>query len=114
MDARKKEMIAAYKEREIVGGVYVIKNTQSGRKFLDATTDMRGSRNRFDFGQKNKMCVDKRIENDWKKSGAAAFVFEALEELTKGATQTMKEFEADVATLKQLWLEKLTGEDVFF
>jgi len=113
MNARKKEMTAAYKEREVVGGVYAIRNTQSGRKFLDATTDMRGSKNRFDFGQKNNMCVNKRIEGDWKKSGAAAFVFDVLEELPKGAAQTMEEFEADVATLKELWLEKLAGEDVF-
>ena len=110
MNARKKEMKAAYKEREIVGGVYVIRNTQSGRKFLDATTDMRGSRNRFDFAQKNNICTDKRIEDDWKKSGAAAFVFEALEELTKGAAQTVEDFQADVATLKELWLEKLSAE----
>ena len=113
MNTRKKEMMTVYKDRELIGGVYVIKNTQSGRKFLDATTDIRGSRNRFDFAQKNNMCVHKRIEDDWKKSGAGVFVFEVIEELPKDASQSMEIFQADVATLKELWLEKLAGEDVF-
>ena len=112
MDTRKREKVAEYKNREVVGGVYVIRNTRSGRKLLEATTDMRGSRNRFDFSQKNNMCVNKKIEAEWKESGASSFVFEALEELTKGATQTMEEFQTDVATLKELWLEKLSGEDL--
>ena len=113
MEARKKEMMAEYKEREIVGGVYVIRNTSSGRKFLDATTDMRASRNRFDFSRKTGSCVNKRIEDDWKKAGAASFVFEVLEEYAKDSAQTMEKFQADVGALKELWLEKLSGEDVF-
>ena len=109
----KKEMLAAYRERQIIGGVYTITNTRSGRKFIDATTDIRGSRNRFDFAQKTGMCTDKKIERDWKESGASAFTFETLEEYTKDTSQTMEEFQADITTLKELWLEKLSGCDVF-
>jgi hypothetical protein len=105
-------MVAAYKERQIIGGVYAVTNTRSGRKFVDATTDMRGSRNRFDFAQKTDMCTYKRIEKDWKESGASSFAFETLEEYEKDSAQTMEEFQSDIATLKELWLEKLTGCDV--
>jgi hypothetical protein len=110
MNAQKKEQIAAYKEREVVGGVYAIRNALSGWKILETTTDMRGSRNRFDFARKNNMCVHKRMEDDWRKSGASAFTFEVVEELTKDPTQTMENFQADVAALKELCLEKFLSE----
>ena len=110
MGKKDRELIRAYKEREVVGGVYSITNTQSGRKLVEATTDMRGSRNRFDFALKNNMCVNKKIENYWKKLGASSFAFEVIEELTKGAAQTMEEFQADVTVLKDLWLEKTSVE----
>ena len=74
----KKEMKAAYRERQIIGGVYTITNTRSGRKFIDATTNIRGSRNRFDFAQKTGMCTDKKIERDWKESGAPPALSEAM------------------------------------
>jgi hypothetical protein len=100
-------MVAAYKERKIVGGVYAITNTLSGRKFIDATTDIQASRNRFDFAKETGMCTIKSIEKEWMESSALSFVFETLEEYAKDANQTMEEFQADVTTLKELWLEKL-------
>ena len=109
----KKEMLEAYKERQIIGGVYAVTNTRSGRKFIDATTDIRGSKNRFDFSQKTGMCTIKKIEKDWKESGASSFVFETLEEYAKDTSQTMEKFQADVTTLKELWLEKLSDCNVF-
>ena len=36
----KQKMIAAYRERQIIGGAYTIINTRSGKKFLDVTTDI--------------------------------------------------------------------------
>ena len=111
MNAQKKELIAAYKERKVVGGVYAIKNTLSGRRMIEATTDMCGSKNRFDFAQRNNLCVNKKIEAEWKKLGAGSFAFEVLEELEKEPAQTSEKFQADVAALKELWLEKLSGED---
>jgi hypothetical protein len=111
MNARKK-LAAAYKEREVIGGVYAIKNTQSGRRLVECTTDMRGSVNRFGFTQKNNLCPNKKIEDDWKKSGASSFVFEVVEELTKGASQTIEEFQSDVAVLRELWLQKFSEENL--
>ena len=74
---------------------------------MEATTDIQGSKNRFDFSQKTGSCVDMRVRQDWETLGADSYVFEVLEEYPKGDTQTTKEFEADIAALKELWLEKL-------
>ena len=35
-----KEIQAEYKERKIIGGVYVIKNTLKNKLYLDAATDL--------------------------------------------------------------------------
>jgi hypothetical protein len=108
MNATRKELKQRYEQRKIVGGVYLIKNTQSGKSLLEAATDLRGSRNRFDFAQKTGSCVDMRIQQEWKKWGADAFVFEVLEEHEKGNSQTMEEFQSDISVLKDLWGEKLS------
>ncbi|MCL2684121.1 MAG: hypothetical protein FWE55_02655, partial [Synergistaceae bacterium] len=85
-------------------------NIHTGKIFLDSTTDMRAGRNRFDFSQKTGNCTYKNIQEDWKISGPNAFEFEVLEELERRDTQTDHEFESDIATLKGLWLEKLSGD----
>jgi hypothetical protein len=108
MNAARKELKQRYEQRKIVGGVYLIKNTRGGKMLLEATTDIRGSKNRFDFSQKTGSCVDMRIQSDWKKWGADAFVFEVLEEYEKGDSQTMNEFQSDISVLKALWDEKLS------
>jgi hypothetical protein len=110
LETSRKELARQYKERKITGGIYLIKNSRGGKSVLGLTTDIHGSRNRFDFSKKTDLCADKRIEDDWKRLGADAFSFDVLEEIEKGATQTDREFESDLADYKALWLEKLSGE----
>ncbi|MDR1482788.1 MAG: GIY-YIG nuclease family protein [Synergistaceae bacterium] len=107
MNTARKELKERYKQRKIVGGVYLIRNTRGGRVLLGATTDIRGSGNRFDFSRKTGLCVDMRLQEDWKKWGADSFVFEVLEEYEKDDSQTMEEFQSDISVLKDLWDEKL-------
>ena len=109
----RKEMQEEYKEREVVGGVYVIRNTLKNRLLLSVATDLRGSMNRFEFSEKTGSCVYTQLQNDWTEQGGSQFVFETLEELTKGGTQTATEFKADLELLKEMWLEKLSGEDLY-
>ncbi|MDR1133321.1 MAG: GIY-YIG nuclease family protein [Synergistaceae bacterium] len=110
MESRRKELIQQYKERKITGGIYLIKNSRGGKSVLGLTTDIQGSRNRFDFSKKTGMCTDKRIENDWKRLGADAYSFDVLEEISKKETQTDREFERDLADYKELWREHLSGK----
>jgi hypothetical protein len=110
MEAKRKELARQYKERKITGGIYLIKNSLGGKSVLGSTTDIQGSRNRFDFSKKTGLCADKRIEDEWNRLGADAYSFDALEEITKNETQTDREFERDLADYKELWREKLSGE----
>ena len=109
----KKELQAQYKEREIIGGIYAIKNTLNNKMLLLATTDLQGSKNRFEFSQKTGSCVDLKLQSDWSKHGGDHFAFEVLEELTKGTTQTSGEFKSDIEVLKDMWHEQLADKDFY-
>lgn len=109
----KKELQAQYKEREIIGGVYIIKNTLNNKMLLKADTNLQGSRNRFEFSQKTGSCVDMKLQGDWSKGGGGQFVFEVLEELEKSETQTAEEFKIDISILKDIWLDKLSDRNLY-
>jgi len=108
--ATRKEYQTQYSERKIIGGVYAIRNTQSGRLFLDASVDLQGSKNRFAFARNTDSCVYLKLQGDWKALGGEAFALEVLEELEKKENQTPAEFKAEVGLLRELWQEKLTDE----
>ena len=109
----KKEHQTDYKERRLTGGVYKIENTRNNRLLLDAATDLRSSRNLFEFAKSTGSCVPMQLQADWKAQGGDGFVYEVLEELTQGETQTAAEFKADVALLKEIWIEKLAGRSFY-
>jgi len=109
----KKEMISEYKGRAVTGGAYAVRNTGSGKLFVDVTADLQGSRNRFDFSKQTGTCVYLKLQNDWKAQGGEVFAFEVLEELQKGETQSAAEFKADLDALKDLWLEKLADKEMY-
>ncbi|MCX7922566.1 MAG: GIY-YIG nuclease family protein [Clostridia bacterium] len=109
----KKEMLAAYKERKVIGGICAIKNTINGKMLLSAVADLQGYKNRFKFSQSTGGCIDLRLKSDWEKFGRDSFVFEVLEELEKKEAQTSKEFNDDIKTLKDIWLEKIDSDKLY-
>ena len=109
----KKELREQYKNRLMLGGVYAIKNLTQNKILVEATTDLEGSKNRFEFSKKTGSCVSMKLQKDWRTDGADKFVFEVLETLEKGETQTPEEFKADTLTLKQIWLEKMEGQEFY-
>jgi hypothetical protein len=110
---KKKELQSQYKEREIVGGVFLIRNTANQKLLLDSSMDLQGSKNRFEFSRNTGSCVYLKLQKDWSEQGSSQFVFETLEELRKGETQTPAEFKADVALLKEMWQEKLSTQELY-
>ena len=110
---RKKEIQSQYKEREIIGGVYAIRNTLKNKLYLDADIDLRGKKNRFEFAVKTGAGVYLKLQNDWAEQKGGHFAFEVLEELKKGEGQPISGFKADIELLKQMWLEKMSGENLY-
>lgn len=102
----RKQVRAAYKERVVLGGIYAITNTVTGRKLVDATQSLVASRNRLEFAQTTGSAITPKLQKDWKTYGPESFVFEVLEELERGEAQSPQEFAKDLKLLKELWLEK--------
>lgn len=109
----KKKIQEDYKGRAVTGGIYAIRNTLTNRIFLDASTDLQASQNRFEFAQKTGSCVHYKLQKDWAKQESGSFTYEVLEELQKGDTQTQEEFKSDIGVLMEIWQEKLSGESLY-
>jgi hypothetical protein len=105
----RKGLVARYKNRSVVGGVFAIKNAVLDKWYIDCTDDLRAAENRFDFMADSYM----RIAKDYHAQAGQGFSFEALEELTRGETQTDSGFREDLALLKEMWLEKLAGQALY-
>ena len=110
---RKKELLRAYKERPLSGGVSVITNTVTGRKLLKCEVDLKGSQNRFDFFQMTDCAPQGTMVDDWKQYGAKAFDFTILEELTQKDNQTAEEFREELNLLGEIWKEKMQGQALY-
>ncbi|MEM1485635.1 GIY-YIG nuclease family protein [Oscillospiraceae bacterium PP1C4] len=106
MDSHKKELINAYKQRPLTGGVCIIKNTENGKYLLEVKTNPQGSKSRFDFSQATNSCAHFKLKKDWDTFGKDAFVFEILDEIEQKETQTPEEFQSDLAVLGELWSVK--------
>ncbi|MDR0405761.1 MAG: GIY-YIG nuclease family protein [Clostridiales bacterium] len=105
----KKELRNQYKTRVQTGGVYAIKNLTLNQWYVDTTADLAAAENRFRFFGSTHV----KVERDYKAQNGVGFAFEVLEELKKKETQTEEEFKADLAVLKEIWLEKLGGQALY-
>ncbi len=102
----KKEIKEQYKNRAVIGGVYSITCTGSGRRWIKSTKDLAGQKNKFEFFTSTNLCPEPGMSVDWKQYGAEAFSFDILEQLEKGESQTDKEFADDIRTMYDMFLEK--------
>ena len=104
---RRKEIINAYKERKLCGGVYMITNTLSGKYLIGHAANLKSVQNRFQFAITTGSTVHPKLRKDWDESGARAFTLEVLEELEQKSEQSQAEFMDDLKTLEQLWRANL-------
>ena len=102
----KKDLIAAYKQRAQIGGIYAVTNSNTGKSLVLASADIGGIRKRYEFAEATGGCFHPKLQQDANAFGSGAFTFAVLEELEKKPTQTDREFGDDLAVLLSLWLEK--------
>ena len=96
---RKKQLLQSYKAQPLVGGVYAITNAVTGKRILSFTTDLRGSRNRFEFAQQMNSCVHPQLQDDWARLGGKSFSFDVLESLTQREGQSDSDFRDELEAL---------------
>ena len=106
----KKDLIAAYKQRAQIGGIYAVTNMQTGKSLVLASADIGGIRKRYEFAEATGGCFHPKLQQDANRFGNDVFSFAVLEEIEKKATQTDREFAEDLEVLLSLWLEKYDPE----
>ena len=102
----KKDLIAAYKQRPQIGGIYAVTNKETGKSLVLASADIGGIRSRYEFSAMMGGCFHPKLQQDVNQFGSGVFSFAVLEEMEKKATQTDREFADDLEVLLSLWLEK--------
>ena len=106
--AKRKELKNAYREQNIVGGVYSIACSRAQQVWLKSTKNLVGQQNKFEFALSVNACPEPCMRAAWEQYGGAAFSLTVLESLQKGVTQTEQEFSEDLALLLKIWQDKLT------
>ena len=109
----KKDLIAAYKQRAQIGGIYAVTNTQTGKSLVLASADIGGIRKRYEFAEMTGGCFHPKLQQDVNRFGNGTFTFTVLEEMEKKQTQTDREFMDDLEVLLTLRLEKYNPENLY-
>lgn len=112
--AYQKELLAQYRERQVVGGICCIRCTASGKTLLLSAGDPESQRSRFAFSVATGMPLLPAMTADWKRFGSDTFLFEVLETLEKAPEQDEQTFYTDLDALAQLWRERLAGQGTEF
>ncbi len=105
MDKRK-ELKLAYKETPRPMGVYQIKNSITGKIFINGSMNLPASFNSSRFQLNFKSHRNNALQADWNKYGPDAFTFDILE--TINAEKVAKDDWRDAVTkLEDKWLDSL-------
>ncbi len=107
--ARRKELRAQYRQARPEAGVYRIVNGGNGKALLGSTTNLAHIRNKLEFARSTNTsgALDLRLSKDIREFGIDAFSLDILEVLEIEPEMTPAQVQQDLATLEQLWREKL-------
>ncbi|NCA67662.1 MAG: GIY-YIG nuclease family protein [Clostridia bacterium] len=104
----KNELMNEYKNREIIGGVFGIRNKITGKVLLMSAPNIEGKEQRFNFAvNASAGAAYMPLQQDWKKYGAGAFEYIQYETLKK-KNETDYEFAQLIKELYEKWKEKLS------
>lgn len=106
---RRRELRASYDERSTEAGVYLIRNTITGRVFIGSAPDLQTVRNRLDFGRTTGSTgvLDLHMRPDAVAHGMGSFELEVLDSIEVAPGTPPDEVRADLDALEALWREKL-------
>lgn len=114
-DAGRRELKAEYKESRPEAGVYRIVNPEAKRSYLASSTNLRSARNRFEFARSTRSPagIHFTLKDTIAPDEMPGLTFEVLETLPANAKASPGAIAAELATLEQLWREKL-GADALY
>lgn len=107
----RKQARSDYKRSVQPMGIVEIRNLKNGRRFIMRSTNTRGTINSLRFQLRSGTFVTSpELSRDWQQLGEVHFTIEVLDEL-KAADEPGRDYEAELKTLEELWMEKLQPYD---
>jgi len=113
--ARRRELSAAYRETPRRAGVFLIRNSASGRTWVAPSLDLDSEQHKFDFARTTGSTgvFHRSLVPDLQRLGWDAFQFEIVEELPLSRERGAAETRDDLATLVALWREKVGSDRLY-
>ncbi len=107
----RKALIREYKETPQPAGIYLVRNTQTGKSLIGSSPNLPGMLNRQRFQLDLGSHPDKELQADWTELGSEAFEFEVLDRLEAGDGPVSDQSE-DLKALLVMWVEKMSESQV--
>lgn len=92
-------------------GVYIVRNLKDGRCFVEAAANLNGGLNGARFKLETGTHPCRTLQEAWNAQGPDSFRFEILDRLEPDEDALKTDYREDLAELKALWMEKLSGEE---
>ncbi|HEY8336204.1 MAG TPA: GIY-YIG nuclease family protein [Tardiphaga sp.] len=87
----RKAAIAAYKERKVVAGIYLVRCTATGQAWVGQWPNVTNIQNRIWFTLRQGSHPNPDLQAAWQHNGAAHFQFEILERLDAEETTYVRD-----------------------
>ncbi|BAV08504.1 hypothetical protein SAMN05421788_11488 [Filimonas lacunae] len=76
--ALRKQLIEEAKNKKSVMGVLSLKNTLTGKQYIEGSLNTDALVNRIRFSLKNGLLKNEALQKDWQELGESCFVFEVV------------------------------------
>ncbi len=87
----RKAAVAAYKERKVVAGIYLVRCLATGARWAGQAPDLSTIQNRIWFTLRHGSHRQRSLQAAWQAHGEAAFAFEEVERLDEKALEAGRE-----------------------
>jgi len=104
----RKAAIAAYKERKVVAGVFIVRCTATDQRWAGSAPDLTTIWNRLSFSLRQGAERHPSLQSAWRTHGAESFIFDIVErvdadDLVYGRDRTLRD-------RRDRWCETLRAE----
>jgi hypothetical protein len=87
----KKAAIAAYKERKVIGGIYLVRCTATGEVWVGQWPRLETIQNRIWFTLRQGSHPNRDLQTCWQQNGPEHFQFEILEQIDAEETTYIRD-----------------------
>jgi group I intron endonuclease len=102
----KKEMKRQYKQNPPPMGIYQIRNLVNGKLLIGNSKNLNGKLNSHKFQLNSGVHINPELQKEYNQYGEENFVFEIVDKLDPKEDPAYN-YDDDLITLEELWLEKL-------